>query len=143
MADYSKVNQSHFLDRYVITLPHWKGAQNKRIPFRSWKQGKQLPWYVAYNNCKHSRAENLHYATLDNVTEAMAALIAVLSSQYHLETFNGPEFYEISRGGDTRYAIGNYFGIKFPTLPYSERYNLSIEYTQDEVEHDYQQFMYK
>ncbi|MGB4957119.1 MAG: hypothetical protein WBO49_01570, partial [Candidatus Saccharimonas sp.] len=144
MRDYCKVNQSHFLSEYVVYLPYWDG-NNESQPFKSWSsESGVLSWYQAYNATKHARGSKLMDASLENVVDAMTALVVLISAQFYTIDFTGPD-YLIAETGLTygEHAIGGYFSVLFPDLEIENRYNLDISYTSHSEQHIYQKFLYK
>ncbi len=87
MADYSKVEKSHFLSRYKIHFPQWSDGLSDFTPFLGWGEEKQkrLGWYNAYNQVKHDRYRGFQQANLKHLCEAFAGLIALLTSQFWRE----------------------------------------------------------
>jgi hypothetical protein len=124
MSDYKKLEPTHHLSSFQVRLPIWKGSENPRTPFAEWKSGEPLPWYVAYNNAKHSRHTNFDQSNFRNMLDSMCGLVALLGSQFVTIDF-GKEGYIADSGTAPGYeiAIGDYFEIKFPTdWPTSEWY---------------------
>lgn len=144
MRDYCKVNQSHFLSEYIVYLPYWDGT-NERQPFKSWRsEGGVLDWYQAYNATKHARGSKLKAANLENVVDAMTALVILISAQFYTIDFTGPDYLIAETGlASGEHAIGEYFSVQFPDLEIENRYNLDISYTSYSEQHIYQKFLYK
>jgi hypothetical protein len=144
MRDYSKVNQSHFLSEYVAYLPYWDG-DNERQPFKSWQaDGGILDWYQAYNATKHARGNKLMDANLENIVNAMSALVILISAQFYTIDFIAPDYLIAETGlSNSEHAIGGYFSVQFPDLEIEDRYNLDISYTTLTTEHIFEQFSYK
>jgi hypothetical protein len=126
MGDYRKTNASHRLHAYEVKLPFWRGSHNTRKPFAAWGVDKSLPWYQAYNATKHDRHDSFDSATLNHMTDAMAGLTVLLSSQFYTYDF-GPGDVLLSVGGPddgTEAAIGDYFRVRFPSdWPVEDRYD--------------------
>ena len=117
MNDYKKTNGTHKLSSYVVKLPVWKGNRNIRKPFYNWKNNGSLKWYRAYNETKHDRHTEFLKATFEHLTDAMCALVALISSQFMNIDFS-PSDWGISAGGlqdGMKSAIGGYFRVKYPT----------------------------
>lgn len=135
MNDYRKIDQSHRLSSYRVLIPDWKGEHAIRQPFKVWSDNKAPTWYKAYNHAKHDRHSNFGLANLQNVTDAICGLVAILSSQFHTEDF-GPINYVITgkrgmEGFDV--AIGGYFEVRFPDdWPTDERYDFDWRAIEDD-----------
>lgn len=133
-ADYFKVEKSHFLSQFAVQFPYWDGSQRTRQPFVAWANGSyaQLPWYGAYNNVKHDRAERLQLATFQQLTDAWCGLVAILTAQFLFEDFApGHDARTLEGNGgvfDREFepAIGSFLGVSLPDhVPVSERYEFS------------------
>ncbi len=65
IADYFKIDKSHYLSEYEVKLPYWTGNRSTWKPFESWRinaaaaSPHSLGWYQAYNAAKHDRAASL------------------------------------------------------------------------------------
>ena len=144
MKDYRKIEASHRLSSYEVKVPVWHGSGNIRIPFATWKEGKHLSWYNAYNQTKHNRHESFRMATLENALDAVCGLLVVISSQFYDQDFS-PAATLLSVGGPNdgmESAIGNYFRIKFPTdWPEDQRYDFKWKDLEKE-EDPFEQFDY-
>ena len=117
VADFYKVNTSHYLSDYDVWVPYWSGTDVRR-PFLAWSSGRaQLSWYVAYNEAKHDRVANLHLATFGQVTDAMCGLVVLLAAQFHTHDFApGPDILVWEGLEDGREsAIGQFFRVGFPS----------------------------
>src|SRR5438067_717205 len=91
MNDYRKLNASHRLSSYSVTIPTWHGTEGMRAPFAEWAAGRPLSWYGAYNAIKHDRHDSFHLATLKQLTEAVCGLVALLAAQFYTYDFSpGP-----------------------------------------------------
>lgn len=131
MVDFQKIENSHQLSSYMVKLPYWFGKKNKRKPFLRWKKGDPLAWYQAYNTTKHDRHSNFPMANLDNLLDAICALVALLSAQFYTYDFSpSPGFLIIEGPNDgTESAIGDYFRVAFPSdLP--KKYQYDFEWSQ-------------
>jgi hypothetical protein len=104
-----------------------------RIPFSSWgPSGGNLTWYDAYNDTKHDRHTQFNQANFGNLLEAVAGLVALLSSQFCDYAFEGPyvaQFVDDAyRGDGFETATGKYPRVKYPTdWPENERYEFDWE----------------
>jgi hypothetical protein len=115
--DFKLINKTHHLDDYSIELPFWKGTENIRKPFLSWKTDGGLEWYQAYNQSKHDRLNNFEQANLKNLIDAYSGLCVLLSSQFrHVDFQPGPDNIEASGycyfGGG--FGIGDYLMVDYP-----------------------------
>ena len=88
ISDYHKLNAATRLSDYSIRIPIWNGTHRTIQPFASWQTGHSLNWYQAYNDVKHSRFAKFDCASLENVVTAVAAVFAVVFSQFHIFTFD-------------------------------------------------------
>ena len=118
MQVYKKINRTHHLSSYQVILPIWNGTTKIFEPFKKWSEGNGLFWYQAYNESKHNRQDLFKKANLENLLNAVCALLIVLSSQFLTEDFSaGPRI--LSTSGDEYHemspALGEYFRIAFPT----------------------------
>jgi hypothetical protein len=121
ISDYKLINKTHRLSSYKIKLPVWKGEKNERTPFAEWNESPSLTWYQAYNKSKHDRHNNFNQATFDNLLNAVAGLVVILSSQFYNEDFSPNEKglsigQSYSYNGDDGFetGIGEYFRVYFP-----------------------------
>jgi hypothetical protein len=118
--DYKKLEVTHKLSSYEVKFPRWEGAGGVKIPFAAWgPTGGALTWYDAYNDTKHDRHKNLEQANLENLTDAIAGLVAVLGAQFYTHGFSQVTLWADDIDEKKRspfvLAIGDYFLIKFPT----------------------------
>ena len=148
MDDYKKIEKSHRLSSYKVELPEWQGDKNVRQPFAAWSTNSKLSWYEAYNLTKHDRYINFEKANFDHLTNAMSGLIALLSAQFwthdYSNYFASAEVLELEGPPlkEMQYAIGDYFGIKFPDdWPEEERYDFDWKKLENE-EDPFQPFPY-
>ena len=90
MNAYRKVDVTHHLSDYKVTLPIWNGLKGVWTPFKPWKASRGLlkppgiilPWYDAYNASKHDRQGRFKEANFGHLVEAVAGLAVLLSSQF-------------------------------------------------------------
>jgi hypothetical protein len=131
--DYEKLNATHRLSSFQVKFPVWHGNHAVRTPFASWgPSGRMLTWYDAYNATKHDRHKQFKEANFGNLLDAVAGLVALLSSQFGDYEFEGPyvtyfvdDTYK-SDGFET--AVGKYLRIKYPDdWPDNERYDFEWE----------------
>lgn len=81
IEDYFKINKATHLAEYTICINLWQGDHIWK-PFEEWNEGHSLSWYKAYNEVKHDRYSKFSNANLNNVMQAISALICVLHAQY-------------------------------------------------------------
>ncbi len=132
---YKKIDDSHFLSKYEVKFPSWIGVENIRKPFSPWSSSGSLQWYSDYNATKHDRHTKFHRASLQNLTDAMAGLIALLSSQFWTHDFSPSDWNIVASGHDDEMesAIGGYFRIKFPdNVQMDDRYEFDWQILKDE-----------
>lgn len=150
IADYFKIDKSHFLSDYEVKLPYWTGNRSVWKPFESWRTNvtttspHKLTWYQAYNAAKHDRAGALVQANLENLLCAITGLEVVLSAQYYVHDF-GPINYLIRPNYSDGFepALGGYFSIKFPqNMPQTERYDFAWSVLQQQGAQAFQKFDY-
>lgn len=128
MADYKKIEKTHYLSAYEVKVPSWSGKQTIWSPFEAWASGEPLPWYQAYNTTKHDRHSQFEQATFRHLIGACCGLLVILSSQFHTNDFSpGGYCLSISIGGNgdgMECGIGGYFRIGFPkNWPIDLRYD--------------------
>lgn len=116
IKDYRKINKSHKLSSYEITIPNWIGDKGIIKPFEKWDLEDTLPWYKAYNETKHNRHNSFHIANFKNLIDATCALVALLSSQFMTGDFSSikPIGARVNNGDGFTNAIGGFFRVKFP-----------------------------
>ena len=138
MGDYTKIEASHHLSAYEVKLPFWHGSDEIRIPFSPWSSGGSLPWYTAYNATKHDRHNAFTQATLKHLTDAMAGLLALLSSQFYTIDFSpGNDGYLRfgGKGDGMEAGIGEYMRVKFPdNWGTDERYDFDWDSIKSEAD---------
>ena len=117
--DYKKINHSHHLDAYSAEFPIWTGEKRIYSPFKPWRTKDSLNWYMAYNQCKHDRIKNLHFANFENLLNAYCGLFILLCSQFGSCSYEpGPVL--LCLGQDSNYyhgdfGLGDYLIIHYPT----------------------------
>jgi len=126
MIDYRKVDATHHLSSYQVMLPIWNGTPPVWKPFEVWeplrgrpRQGKiGLPWYEAYNASKHDRHDEFKKANLENLVQAVAGLLVLLSAQFGSNEF-GAGAVGLGISGEDYHplepAIGSLFRVGYPT----------------------------
>ena len=117
MEIYKKINVTHHLSSYEISLPIWNGPPRTIRPFKSWVCGDAPDWYAAYNASKHDRQDEFERANLNNLINAAAGLLVVIASRFYTQDFlsggNAVSF-GLDEYHDMNPAIGSLFRIKFP-----------------------------
>jgi hypothetical protein len=132
-GDYKKLNATHRLSSFKVKFPVWHGINAVRTPFASWgPSGGDLTWYDAYNAAKHDRHKQFKEANLGSLIDAVAGLVALLTSQFCDYDFEGPyvtQFVDATYKGDGfETAVGKYFRVKYPDdWPINERYDFNWE----------------
>jgi hypothetical protein len=127
MGDYKKIEKTHFLSSYEVTIPNWRGTQTKRTPFSGWSTGGSLAWYQAYNATKHDRHSEFEQASFKQLIDATCGLFVLLSAQFHATDFS--HFGTVLTADDgprdgTAVGIGGYFLVRFPdNMPSEDRYD--------------------
>lgn len=133
MIDYRKVDATHHLSTFEVVLPVWNGPAPILRPFHPWKAlrglpsspvgtkpvGVKLPWYSAHNESKHDRHVKFKQANLGNLIQATAALLVLVSAQFHEEEFSAGHSSLALSGPDYEYhpmkpSIGSLFRITEP-----------------------------
>lgn len=123
MAVYRKIDVTHHLSSYNVSLPIWRGPPTLITPFKNWAgsggfgKGKSPDWYTAYNDSKHDRQESFKLANMEQLLQALAGLLVVLSSQFRTQDFSAAAD-GLSIGFSSYHslepALGNLFRIGFP-----------------------------
>jgi hypothetical protein len=116
--DYKKVNTTHHLSAYKVFIPIWDGTKSCFEPFKQWAGAAELTWYQDYNASKHDRQSEFKKANFENLLNAVAGLLVLLSSQFGTEDFStGSRGLAISTDSyySTSPALGGFFHIEFPS----------------------------
>jgi len=146
MADYKKIYKSHKLSSYEVKLPVWKGTENIRKPYESWKDDESLSWWDGYNKSKHDRHTEFEKATFQNLTDAICGLIVILSAQFKNNDFS-PQDWGLSMGGindGMESSIGGYFRIKYPTdWAEEEKYDFKFSVLEKEDPNPITKYVYE
>lgn len=125
ILDFRKVDVTHHLSSYEVTLPMWNGDCPPIEPFKPWRplrgqaapQGAPLAWYQAYNASKHSRQQAFKQANMWALVEAVAGLLILVTAQFKTVTFDaGPDHLIVGDGDYHAHeaSIGELFRIKYP-----------------------------
>ena len=127
IADYRKIESTHFLSSFEVKLPIWSGNKGQRYPFLDWKQGSNtLSWYEAYNDTKHDRRQKFSRANFGHLIDAYCGLQVLLTSQFGLHDYSpGPVLLALEGSADGfEEPIGGYLRVNFPkTIPINDRYD--------------------
>ncbi|HSX17947.1 MAG TPA: hypothetical protein VLE51_01150 [Candidatus Saccharimonadales bacterium] len=139
MTDYFKINKSHYLSDYRIKMPFWDGSEKIRQPFKEWSGGsfQQLTWYDAYNQVKHDRTGNLHYASFNNLINAFCGLVVILTTQFLDNDFMQRASAITDEGPNDGFesTIGGYFRVELPkSIPYREMYDFNWQTIKDQAD---------
>ncbi|OBS34040.1 hypothetical protein [Pseudomonas syringae] len=117
MRVYRKVNVSHHLSSYEVSLPIWSDGGKTFTPYKAWATNNRVEWYEAYNLSKHNRHEAFKLANFETLVNAVAGLLVLLTAQFKTETFSaGSEGISVE-GYDYHSheaAIGDLFRVKYP-----------------------------
>jgi len=137
MRDYRKVEQTHLLSQYEVSIPNWTGAVALRKPFGAWSSTSELPWYKAYNTTKHDRQNEFQQATFEHLIDAVCGLLVVLSSQFAINDFSPGPGYLLREGPNDGFetGIGGYFRVRYPqNFPIQLRYDFDWQQLKLEVD---------
>lgn len=88
ITDYSKINITHRLSSYKVSLPIWNWSNWTFSPFEQWGEWTKLDRYSAYNSSKHNRQSAFKQANFNNLMNAFSALLIILSAQFRTEDFS-------------------------------------------------------
>ena len=137
MGDYKKLERTHLLSSYEVSVPNWSGTGATRSPFSPWSTGGSLPWYDAYNTTKHDRHSEFERATFENLIDACCGLLVVLSAQFETNDFSpGNTLLAIQGSSDgMESGIGGYFRVRFPPdWPMALRYDFDWQALKTETD---------
>lgn len=129
MRDYRKVDASHHLSSYRVVLPIWNGSPKIWQPFQAWKSsrgqsiqrnqgGTAIAWYRAYNASKHNRQDQFKQANFDNLMQAIAGLLVLVTAQFKDVDFSaGSSSIALEGHGyhPMEASIGSMFRIEYPS----------------------------
>jgi hypothetical protein len=133
MSDYFKINAASKLHEYTVSLTVWSPAKKDLSPFGEWANEKNsLSWYQAYNLVKHDRNRNFPKASLENLLNCVAGLLAILFSQFCVVLGDSTSF-SISDDWGIISQPDHIFEVTPPTTwTESERYEFEWEKIKDE-----------
>lgn len=82
MNDYFKISSAAKLSGYSVLFHRW-ATRHEFKPFSSWNTCTYSPldWYKDYNDVKHNRLDNFRKANLNNLMNAISALLCILHAQ--------------------------------------------------------------
>ena len=126
ISDYRKVDKSSRLSDYELKVIIWRSAPRVIRPFAEWAQGSSTAWYLAYNAVKHDRHRQFEQANIENTVTAVAAVRAILFSQFYINAFS-PRQSVVMHSFDSDHFMtfeDSIFGLKPPqTWTDPERYD--------------------
>ena len=70
IKDYQKIEKSHRLSEYCVSMKKWRGAPKQIQPFAHFGEDEVPNWYYSYNRLKHDRINSAEHANLDNCMSA-------------------------------------------------------------------------
>ena len=82
--DYVKLLPKACLNEFEITFKNYNGLREFR-PYVNWNKQQptqSLSWYHAYNQTKHDRNASFNEATLENVMDAISAVVAMFCAKF-------------------------------------------------------------
>lgn len=127
IADFKKIESTHYLSSFEVKLPNWSGNNGQRHPFLDWNQGRStLSWYEAYNDIKHDRRQKFTQANFGHLMDAYCGLEVLLTSQFGLNDYSpGPTLLALAGSADGfEKPIGGFLRVKFPkSIPIIDRYD--------------------
>lgn len=133
MHDYFKVASVARLSEYRVQFTRWSSSRFF-TPFIEWNSSTYaaLPWYQSYNNVKHNRYANFEMANLENLMNAMAALLSILYAQIGERMDIGySEGISVCQDVQDKLESGK-FTLYAPKFPETEQY----EFTWDNIKAD-------
>lgn len=126
--DYWKIDASHKLSDFQVTMPIWEGEEKSFAPFADWKKSPKLKWYGAFQRTKHNRASKLNEANLENLMNAFCGLFVVLTAQFDDEDYaTGPVLLSLGSGNSyygMEFGIGGMLHAEYPQWSEGEKYDV-------------------
>jgi len=123
MIDYFKLAAVARLPEYKVLFDRWS-THHEFKPFADWNVTTYAPlaWYQGYNNVKHDRYNNFKQANLENLMNALAALLSILFAQCGEQLAYG--FVNVLSASQETQALLDIkpFTIFAPTFPEAEQY---------------------
>ena len=130
MADYHKVEASHFLSGYEMRFAVWYGQSVVFRPFSSWTKSDEATspaWYKAYNSAKHDRHSSFaQSATFEHLLNAYCGLAVLIWSQFGDASSPGPFLLSLGKAiiyPDFEFGPLDSTLIKPPVFPAADRYD--------------------
>ncbi|MEZ5675932.1 MAG: hypothetical protein R3D81_12130 [Thalassovita sp.] len=125
MKHYGRVDKTHHLSSYEVRLPIWNPSTKIFFPFGVWRSERDneapnrpvLPWYKAYNDSKHDRHEKFKKANLENLVDAVAGLLVLITAQFGSQSFDAGKVLLATSGysyHDMEPSTGGLFRISGP-----------------------------
>lgn len=133
--DYVKLLPKACLNEFEITFKNYNGLR-KFQPYVNWtsqQPTQSLNWYHAYNKTKHDRNASFNEATLENVMDAISAIVAMFCAKF------GP-FSLINDNNALSSLINQHFHIRLkdsdPSTYYVPKINLPADTRNDLLVYD-------
>lgn len=125
IKDYHKIDTITKLSEYEIYINIWGSNRKLFQPFKDWKNGYILNWYQNYNLVKHDRNINFHFASMENLLNAVAGLYAILFAQFNFYALGPYQETEMLCSNDNNeiYLSDSLFSIKPPIWNDSDHYD--------------------
>lgn len=134
IADFFKVDKTHFLSEYTVTIPHWEGKNQTITPFANWVNSPTLDWFKDYHGIKHDKYVNFRNANLLNAVTAVTANLILLSSQFNIFELTSVWQIYINDDSRTKLGLGGYFLVTFPEFVEDDMYNFDWNIIKDKPE---------
>ncbi|HWJ28837.1 MAG TPA: hypothetical protein VNS32_19990 [Flavisolibacter sp.] len=126
IGDYFRINSAMKLSEYKVCINIWANNRKEFTPLAEWNNASSLCWYQAYNRVKHDRHGEFLNASLDNVLNAVSAVLCIVVAQFNIYAFyeyQSPRFWF---SGPEISSEDGLFSLKLPdTWTDHERYHFS------------------
>lgn len=76
------------LPDFALTTVEIPRHEMTLTPWENWSKGKNPDWWKSYNNVKHERDKYFNEATLQNMLNAMGALMVITFEYYHAAKYH-------------------------------------------------------